>query len=226
MKPRVKAHKEQCDRIRAKLKNLRAIDVALKIFGAEAHQYKIGGVVPYRKIEEFERRYAVALPDSFAAFLCLVGNGRRFGLGMAAGPGYGILPLGKCPGQFPPFEEGWLAGEPMIHTGIQQERWEAHYDELFAAGPDASREDWKELDARLFAGVLPVCYQGCSNFVGLMLSGPQKGSVVDFTTEPCAPIFLPFDSFLDWYESWLDRSISEMAGRTECSGGRDEAGRH
>ncbi len=46
---------------------------------------------------------------------------------------------------------------------------------------------------------------GCGYFYVLPLSGPRRGRVcgVDYCLGD-TPLFPPYESFLDWYEAWLD----------------------
>ncbi len=204
VRSRIEPFRAQCERIRLKIGEVRAADPEYQVFGASSHRYQIGRKLWGWQIGQFERQYLVSLPDAYIAFLILVGSAGRYRWQNAAGPKYGLLPFGTCPEDFPPFELGWLAGEPLVRPDISNETWEAYCDELCAAGQNASQEAWNELETRLYAGVLPVCHQGCSGYSGVMLAGPQKGRIVNFTTEPGCPSFTPFENFLYWYEGWLD----------------------
>src|SRR4051794_33967156 len=89
-------HRDQIQRIRAKLTAAQKADKNLKVFGAKSHQYRIGPPVSEREVCAFEERYSLVLPGCHRSFLIGVGNGGPSYCKSAAGPFYGIYPLGEC----------------------------------------------------------------------------------------------------------------------------------
>ena len=87
-------YNEQIERIQNKLGKAREKDCFFRVFGASHHKYKIGKVLSLDEIMLFEEKFSVKLPDCYKAFLMNIGNGGISINRSAAGPYYGIYPLG------------------------------------------------------------------------------------------------------------------------------------
>jgi hypothetical protein len=87
-------YKIQTKRIRQKLAEARKKDSELKVFGASYHRYQLNSPMKEDAIAKFEQQNDVCLPDCYKSFLIDVGNGGVSHAGSAAGPYYGIYPLG------------------------------------------------------------------------------------------------------------------------------------
>lgn len=87
-------YREQTNRIKYKLALAKKAEGSLKVFGASSHRYVIGRPATAEAVNRFEQRYGIVLPDCIKAFYLQVGNGGESSRGAAAGPFYGIYPLG------------------------------------------------------------------------------------------------------------------------------------
>ncbi len=97
-----KEQKEQVERIKLKLEAAKAVDIDFKVFGAKYHQYFIGEPLSSKLIDDFESKYRVFLPECYKLFLTEIGNGGCSDRDSAAGPFYGIYPLGWNIDEFNP----------------------------------------------------------------------------------------------------------------------------
>ena len=78
--------------------------------------------------------------------------------------------------------------------------------------------DYKRL--RTANGILPIQTEGCTYHSYIILSGQQQGKIWsldsnEFDTLP-AGLITEF-SFLDWFESWIDKSISKLTKQSNES---------
>lgn len=204
---RIAHHGEQVARIRDKLAAARARDAGRAVFGSNQHGYFAGPVLSDGEIAAFEAEHGVTLPDAFAAFLAGVGNGGRTPKLDTAGPFYGVFPLGLGLKSFVKEDIGHLRMPCLMRPDMTKDEWEnlnAILDD-----EDISDAQWEEEHARIYGGVMPLGFQGCTAFHGLVLNGPHAGRVVnlDMDYEPL-PHWPKDAHFLDWYERWLDEVLS------------------
>jgi len=201
----------QCVRIVHKLKAAAAADPTFAVFGASSHRYAIGPTVSEAQVRAFETEQGINLPEHYSAFVMHVGNGAPSAEGgsyhgSAAGPYYGIFPLGLGVDAFIQGEGGYLAAPPFVRPDMPQSEWEEAAKSL--DDEDRSQEDYDEGCRRLFGGLLPVGTQGCQSYHALVLQGPYAGRVVNVDAERSPPVFGFEANFLDWYERWLDEITS------------------
>jgi hypothetical protein len=198
---------EQIDRIKKKLVAAKKADRKRKVFGADSHQYFINKPLEPNVISSFEATYQVTLPESFKAFLLHIGNGGKSYADSAAGPFYGIYPLGTRTGELTDDPEKYLREPVKIYPDITLEAWNtltAPFED-----DDMPNETFDAAMGNIFAGILPLGSQGCAYLHGLVLNGPHTGKVVNLDSDRQLPKFAFEDTFLDWYERWLDEVISE-----------------
>lgn len=182
-------------------------DRSLSVFGADAHEYEIGPTVSGERIRAFETDHGIKLPEHYAAFLNLVGNGSpRAKDKSAAGPFYGIYPLGFGIDDFVYEGRGHLKELAFIKPDMTQSEWD-EATKLLADEEIPDDEYTNEL-TRVFGGLLPIGHQGCQSYHALILHGQNAGKVVNIDTEPFRPVFCYENNFLDWYERWLDEIVS------------------
>jgi SMI1 / KNR4 family (SUKH-1) len=199
--------KEQTERIRAKLKAAKQKDQQLKVHGADYHKYIIHPPLEESALSGFEKEYNISLPASFRAFLLHIGNGGVSQAGSAAGPFYGIYPLGKCVNDLISDPGKYLSGPVKIYPGISDDDWNNLIKE--AERDDISDADYEVAQGNIYAGILPIGCQGCAYIHGLVLNGEHTGKVVNIDIDRQKPRFTFEDTFLDWYERWLDEILSE-----------------
>jgi len=187
---------EQIERIRGKLVLAGKKDDALKAFGAQSHRYQVRPV-PVHLLEEFEDKYQIALPADFRAFLERIGAG--------AGPFYGIGELERGAGH--------LLSDPMkylsVPSPLNPEMTESEWTKLPLISESDFDDDRYELArSKTYCGLLPFGDQGCANYSCLVVAGPATGRVVYVSDDEMPPFFVYEESFLDWYERWLDEILS------------------
>lgn len=198
---------EQVNRIRTKLIAAKQKDKQLKIFGASTHKYILHKPLTQAALSDFETQYNISLPGSYKAFLLQLGNGGESQAGAAAGPFYGIYPLGGCVDELTGDPAKYLSEPVKIYPGITAEEWQHLIKET--EEDDISDEVYEAAIGNIYAGILPIGSQGCSYIHGLVLNGEHAGKVVNLDIDRQQPQFTFEDNFLDWYERWLDEIISE-----------------
>ncbi|MBV8251632.1 MAG: SMI1/KNR4 family protein [Chitinophaga sp.] len=195
---------EQIERIKKKLLVAAKIDSDRHVFGASSHQYHIGETLDEAAVSEFEKTHQISLPACFKAFLCKIGNGGKSQLQSAAGPFYGIYPLGENLNEI--CDPVYLRRPVKIYPHLTDEYWEDLTKSI--NDDDISDEDYDAALGSIYAGILPIGSQGCTYIHGLILNGPHEGKVVNLDLDRQKPIFTFEATFLDWYERWLDEIIS------------------
>jgi hypothetical protein len=198
---------EQIERIKNKLVEAKSVDKDLKVFGAESHKYILGEVVSGDAILKFETKYKVELPNCYKAFLMNIGNGGVSFSSSAAGPFYGIYPLGEGINDL--IDENtkdYLKGDCVLYPKMTDAYWENLTEKI--EEETISDEDYSIELGKIYGGVLPIGTQGCSNCHAIVLNGEFKGRVVNINSERYKPQFTFELNFLDWYERWLDEVIS------------------
>lgn len=200
---------QQIERILAKLQQLAQADKEYDIFGADSHRYKLEPVRTPEEIRQFEAAWRIELPQDYRAFLLQAGAG-------GAGPYYGLEKpedgvyadldykdlLNDVSGEFP-FTEEW---NPDVD-------W---YDD------DVSEEQIAELEKQYFspeksAGMLRISNFGCGVTINLIVKGQSCGEIWVDDRANSNGIYPDHYfankarlTFLDWYETWLDRSLEEL----------------
>ncbi len=199
---------EQIHRIKQKLIQAKQADVDFKVFGASSHKYEINPPASINEVEAFEKEYDIQLPECYRSFILNIGNGGNSYQNSGAGPFYGIYPFGKNVGDLiygnP---EKYLKESCVLKPNIADDYWDNITAVLHC--DNTSNEDYYATIGRIYSGVLPIGFQGCTYLHGLILNGPYKGKVVNLEMSADeAPKFTYEKNFLDWYERWLDDVIS------------------
>lgn len=199
---------DQIQRIKDKLSKAKKADRNLEVFGAKSHKYQLHDPVTTEDIAVFEQKYGIDLPACYKAFILQVGNGGIAYEGAAAGPFYGIYPLGKNVDELVYYNaEECLKADCLIYPDMNDQYWKS-LNENIDNDSDISDEDYEMELNRIFGGILPIGTQGCSYLHGIVLNGTYRGRVVNIDQDRQKPQFTFEDNFLDWYERWLDEVIS------------------
>ncbi|MCO7223292.1 SMI1/KNR4 family protein [Pleionea sp. CnH1-48] len=202
----MKEYREQIERIKNKLEVAKETDKSLKVFGARSHKYRLGPVLSIEDIEVFEKKYQLTLPECYRAFLTHVGNGGDSYDSSAAGPFYGIYPLGAGVGDILDEPEPHLSKQAILFPDMLDEEWK-HFTNMINDDDISDDEYERELE-RLYAGVMPIGSQGCTYLHALIVTGKYRGRVVNIDMDQQKPVFAYEATFLDWYERWLDEIIA------------------
>lgn len=188
----------QLDRIKNKLNQAMRKDTAFSVFGASSHQYKVNERLTAKELADWQAHNQVTLPEPYAQFLTKVGNG-------GAGPYYGIYPIEKAASNT---ERQALLAKSVLHPGMAKEEWN-HLIEPLTKDEDIPDEEYDDVCNKVLGGMLYIGTQGCEYDMYLVLEGKYRGRIV-YTSDfhPDHPFFFVYeDSFLDWYERWLDEII-------------------
>jgi hypothetical protein len=198
----------QIQRIKSKLLEAKAADKDLKVFGADRHKYLVNPPASPEEVLQFEQKYAIELPVCYKSFLLNIGNGGTSFADSAAGPFYGIYPLGRNVDELiPDNTEAYLKNECLLFPEMSDDYWDSltrktdHHANI-------TDEEFDRETGKLFGGILPIGSQGCTYLQGIALNGKYKGRVVNLDLERQKPRFAGERNFLDWYERWLDEVIS------------------
>ena len=193
------------ERIAAKLD--RARRGGFHPFGVESHGFRTHPPLPEADVAAFEAAHGVTLPAGYRAFLTRVADG-------GAGPAYGMYSLRRSLAEERgPFDDDFLR-TPFPHVA----RYDPDKDpESEAAWEAAERGEITEEEARRRdrchrAGALVLCHEGCGYLHFLVVTGPARGRM--WLDARCSDGgYVPLDAdFLDWYERWLDDTLSGGRG--------------
>jgi hypothetical protein len=187
--------------ISRKLNDLKQLDRAMQIFGAAAHRYK-SNKVSEAELKCFEEKIGITLPSDFKDFLLNIDTG--------AGPDYGIYSFDKMLKEY----EEWsycLDHNSKLSNPCELTNADA-YGLIEKKQNNPSEFHYKRL--RTANGILPIQTEGCTYCSYIILGGEQHGKIWsldsnEFDTLP-AGLITEF-SFLDWFESWIDKSMSKLA---------------
>ncbi|EHQ40973.1 SMI1/KNR4 family protein [Myroides odoratus] len=199
----------QLSRIKEKLANIEQYDEDFVVFGADSHEYTVGANVDLQEVATFEQKCGIKLPEAYVAFVTQIGNGNTTEnayMGSAAGPYYGIYPLGDGLEDLNAGDvKRYLSYPCLLDPDMTDKTWttltQAMYDE------ELSDEAYDAIVGPLFGGLLPIGTQGCAITTCLILNGPHKGRIV-YLNDDYKPAFAYEADFLAWYERWLDEIIA------------------
>lgn len=201
--------KEQLNRIKEKLVSIEQYDEDFEVFGADSHEYQVGPCVTTIEVSAFEQKCSIKLPEAYVAFVTQIGNGstnENAYMGSAAGPYYGIYPLGDGLEDLPVGDnKKYLSFPCLLRPNLTEEEWTTLTAGMYEE--ELSDEAYEAIVGPLYGGILPIGTQGCAITTALILNGTYKGRIV-YLNEDYKPIFAYETHFLDWYERWLDEIIS------------------
>ncbi|UQZ34116.1 hypothetical protein C2I18_11605 [Paenibacillus sp. PK3_47] len=188
----------QPDRIKSKLIQAKQKDAGFSVFGASSHQYRVKEKLAAQELADWQTRHQITLPEPYMQFLTEIGNG-------GAGPYYGIYSFGKAASFTEPEA---LHAKAVLHPGMAPEEWNGLLGPMIG-DEDISDEEYDKVRNKVLGGMLCIGTQGCEYEMYLVVKGEHKGRVV-YTSDfhPDHPFFFVYEeSFLDWYERWLDEII-------------------
>jgi SMI1 / KNR4 family (SUKH-1) len=196
-------------RLKEKLLEAKKADKNLKVFGADRHKYLINKPTTIESVMEFETKYSIKLPGCYKSFILEFGNGGQGWQNSAAGPFFGIYPLGENVNELI-YEntEKYLKNECVIIPKMTDDFWKSLTKNI-EENDEITNEDYEIELGKVWGGILPIGSQGCTYLHGIVLNGQYKGKVVNLDTDRQKPHFTYETNFLDWYERWLDEIIDK-----------------
>ena len=210
----------QLDRIKEKLKLLKKTDSSFSQFGAARHKYLFNPPLSFDRIQEFEKDNGIKLPTEYVRFMTEIGNG-------GAGPFYGLEPLeNSLYDDLDKKKEDSLLNpsKPFGHTSTWNLKFEptvdADKEDLYANQLKNFEKEY--FDNKHMNGVIAICNYGCAVSINLVVNGDEYGNIwtddraSDYGIHPSQELGNTGRiTFLDWYERWLDDSLSEMENSNE-----------
>ena len=166
---------KQLERIKQKLKELKAIDVNFEVFGSDEHRYSFNPVLTENEITSFEKKHNLTLVEDYRLFIKEIGNG-------GAGPFYGLLPLEDNEDQSVnldldfPFD----SKNPLLLDKYEE------YNEKIESASEANNMNEEQVLTDLkdslideeyqnaVKGITFLCHEGCCMFNVLVLKGKER----------------------------------------------------
>lgn len=207
---------EQLKRVKLKLKQLKREDPAFTIFGANKHRYKLNPPIGADTIKRFEEFYSIKLPSEYTLFLTQLGNG-------GAGPFYGLEPLKNVLFADLDYKDSNSLLNPSIPFPHLQE-WNMNFKPAISHEENEVEyyfqlEQFEEVyfNKNEMAGTIAICNYGCGVKINMVVNGQEYGNVWTDDRVSDNGIYPSRElgnegrlKFLDWYELWLDNSLSEV----------------
>lgn len=221
---------EQLNRIREKIEQLKSLDSNLTLFGSQKHRYKINPTISLDKIKQFETAHKVTLPKDYVEFLTKIGDG-------GVGPFYGLEPFADvlfADLDYKRLDSLLNPSQPFKHT----EPWNLEFQSSVYSHENEEQYERERLkfeeryfDKEQMNGVLAICNYGCAVSLNLVVNGQEYGNIWTDDRGSDNGIYPSTElgnkdkiGFLDWYEMWLDNSLSEITvknGTTEKQHGKE-----
>ncbi|WP_034346433.1 SMI1/KNR4 family protein [Deinococcus misasensis] len=171
---------EQLNRIRSKLKHVQEKNPQ----GRDPRELVLQPPLTLSQVEQFESKHGITLPEDFRRFVLEVGSS-------GFGPAYGLETLDRwfCEADAP---DG-IQKPAIVQPDLQAEHW---------------WEDFGVDEDERYQGTLYIATHGCTYEILLVLNGPHRGRVVYVDLdEYTRPFFPENQSFVSWYERWLDENL-------------------
>ncbi len=202
-------------RIKSKIENLIKLDTDFSVLD----NYDMDKALSEKEISDFEEKYNLELPIEYRKFIQHISAGKF-------GPFYGLLSLYDNDEHTPnlsldfPYTEDKVLNlyKELEILGYFEEKDMTEEEVLYSDKIDSTIDD---LYTSALQGVKFICDEGCGMYSILILRGEAKGQVwfFDFANDVgCFPLKNPTSkkvlNFLEWYEIWLDRSLSSILNDT------------
>ena len=210
---------DQINRIQEKIRKLKKLDSTLILFGSQKHKYKVNPVISLEKVKQFELTHNVILPSDYIEFITIIGNG-------GVGPFYGLEPFENCLFDDLDYKRAdslLNPSKPFLHT----EPWNLKFatkideeDKEFEYEKEYSKFGEQYFDKVQMNGVIAICNYGCAVSLNLIVNGQEYGNIWTDDRGSENGIYPSYEqgnkekiSFLNWYELWLDNSITEIKSK-------------
>ena len=202
--------------IKEDLKRCREAKKLPAVFGAESHGFKLNSKLRISVVSNFESKHEIQLPEGYRRFLTEVGNG-------GAGPYYGVFKFREMDDGLSWKENDGSVGKLALKFP-HRKAWnldieypdEDDYEDEDEYEKEIERLEEKYWDPKFVNGAIPICHQGCALRNWLVITGPEAGNVwEDLRADeaglrPSAKKGKKRLTFLEWYDSWLQKAISKL----------------
>ena len=209
-------------KLQEKFNQLANLDKHGDILGSEVHRYKLNPCISQAKLQAFEQKYNIRLPQDYRQFLLSIGNG-------GAGPGYGLFGIGYKSEMTRILQK---EGKDFLGQIFPGEDFFEEDDEDFEDEDEDLEDEEIESENYLIQGTITIAHYGSGLYAQLVITGNQRGNVWisdrannnEGEIYPATPNFccmfhgedddcesedeLQIFSFYEWYEDWLNRSLA------------------
>ena len=168
---------EQLQRVRSKLAKAKSNDKNFKVFGASAHKYSLNRPATSQEVLAFETEYGIHLPEAYRAFITHIGHGGSSHADSAAGPFYGIYPLGENVDElvYTNTKEA-LVNPCVIFPKMSDEYWKSLTKNI-DDNNDISDNDFELELGKIYAGILPIGRKVVLTYMESFLMGHTRGEL-------------------------------------------------
>lgn len=207
---------QQIKIIKEKLDELALKDTKLQVFGSPIHHYRKKSTLNEHDVKSFEKRYNIQLPAEYREFILQITNG-------GAGPYYGLEPLEDGLYQDLDCKTNDNLTNPALEFPLT-EAWNLDFAHLQEEDYIQERET-EYFDNKWTNGLLRVSNFGCGVSMNIVVNGKEYGNI--WVDDRCNDGGIFPDayfgnegrvSFLDWYELWLDKSLSQFPASGKSPG--------
>ncbi|PZP44449.1 MAG: SMI1/KNR4 family protein [Pseudopedobacter saltans] len=203
--------KEQLERIKNKIEQLKQLDQNLTLFGSNKHKYNLNPTLSDENVQNFEAVHKIILPNDYKDFLTKIGNG-------GVGPYYGLEPIENSLFDDLDYKRSnslLNPSQPFPHTSP----WNIEFVSTVNADDDEEEYErqYFEFSKNLMNGVLAISNFGCGVSINLVVNGEEYGNIWTDDRGNEGGIYPSHElgnkekiTFLNWYELWLDNSLNEI----------------
>lgn len=202
--------------IQAKMHQLKMLDRDNMVFGASTHKY-MSRRIPETQLRAFEKKYHITIPHELRLFLKIVGSG--------FGSAHGFLSLPQMEATMAEWRKlCTIQVQPAAPFDFDNKSTHAYLRKQ-AAHPN--QHFYKR--TKTMNGTLPICFQGCSYYLCIVVTGEQRGKIWGFDSDlmhryPARSISRGVAKgleFFDYYESDLNSALEDLkrqiGGKIEVS---------
>lgn len=171
-------------------------DPQYKVFASWRYKYTFNECTSLEKVQEFEKKHNIKIPETFIRYLTEVGNG-------GAGVGYGVYPLEKLKISVSESEK------TIFDYENYEELWASVCNETENAETENNSVWLDELYLLSMNGLLNIGTAGCTMDYCLICKGKNYGKIAFFDCDyiPECPPKIIAASFEEWIETYFRNII-------------------
>lgn len=179
------------------------------LFGADTHRFRLRKPLDQHKLEKFEKRHRVILPEDYRLFLTTVSDG-------GPGPNHGILRLSESEQLLPANTRDFLRRD-FPHRAPWNNDIIDFVPEQFLCHNlvDGYFDDYHK------QGCLPISSVGCGEYTLLVVAGPEYGNIWEDQRVNGGGIWPTIaadgthQSFKNWIMRWVEETSAYIKSRID-----------
>ena len=194
--------------IRAKLDQLRGLDVAYSIFGSEKHRYSLNPPLTEARVAEIEGTLGMRLPEQYREYVVEFADG-------GAGPYYGVTPLAAASKWSGEYIE-YLKRPFVAPTRAAEAQLGRHAPGSLLVCNMGCGSDGNLIITGTERGYVWIQSPDCGWSPELVSEAHfPRGCDIDGAMDAgiASPASLKLQ-FLDWYNKWLDDSLKRIMAKS------------